>query len=330
MSSSSSSPPITTPARRSGGDENSSSHTSVAAALRDVVDVVTPTKNDNDIRVDCGSGNNDYKVNNEEENLTEIKDLQNALEYLISDKRQSCLTNNNDDQEKPKGSSATSATAQHSNTAGVDANDETLCQIPNLVNRILVEHYSSLPPGQSHKRRDISYSARKKMTQLIIAVIVEFAEPYFVRKIGRRQEERLKLLVQDKGEQEPQEKKSKRRKGVEEDNAVVSSTLRFEDRAVSWATQCLKLLLQPSLSPSQEVQNANNNINNNKSGESVKNDLHIPELDALLAATGSNDGYEMEQRIQQSLLLGVQARSMFMSSYVGVAFEDNIIDESQR
>ena len=72
--------------------------------------------------------------------------------------------------------------------------------------------------------------------------------------------------------------------------------------------------------------NANNN---NKSEENVKNDLHIPELDALLAATGSNDGYEMEQRMQQSLLLGVQARCTFMSSYIGVAFEDSIIDVSK-
>lgn len=307
---SSSSPPRnTTPERSSVSNENSSSHTSVAAALRDV-DVVTPVKNDDD-RVDCGSGNNGYSVNNEEENLTEIKDLQHALEYLISDERQSSLTNNNDDQEKPKESSVTtSATAQHSNKSGVDANDNTLCQIPNLVNRILVEHYSSLPPGQSHKskrREDIPYAAREKMTQLIIAVIVEFAEPYFVRKIGRRQEERLKLLVRDKGEPEPQKKKSKRRKGVEEDNVTVSSKLRFEDRALAWATQCLKLLLQPSLSPAKGVRNANNN--NNKNEESVKNDLHIPELDALLAATGSNDGYAIEQRIQQSLLLGVQARS---------------------
>jgi len=299
--SSSSSPPNNTPERKCSG-ENSSSPTAAAVATPRDVDVVTPARNDDDDRVD-GSSRNDYSVNNEEEKFTEIKDLQRALEYLISDKRQSSLISNNDDQEKTEKSSVTSsAIAQHSNKSGVDANDETLCQIPNLVNRILVEHYSSLPPGQSHKRRDIPFPAvREKMTQLIIAVIVEFAEPYFVRKIGRREEERSELLAHGKGEQEPQKKKSKRRKGVEEDAVVISSTFRFEDRAVSWATQCLKLLLQPSLSPSKGVKNDLH--------IPEKNDLYIPELDALLAATGSNDGNEIEQRMQQSLLLGMQARS---------------------
>jgi len=305
MSSSSPTTTTTTPERGSGGD-NSSSH--AAAALRDV-DIVTPAKSDHD-RVDV-----DYSVNNEEEeeekDLAEIKDLQRALEYLISDKRQSSITTtNNDGQEKTEESSVTSTTAQHPNISDVDADDETLCQIPNLVNRTLVEHYSSsLTPTQSHKRRDIPYSAREKMTQLIIAVIVEFAEPYFVRITRRREEERRKLLLLHDKEQEPQKKKSKRRKGVEADDTDLSSKFRFEDRAVSWATQCLKILLQPSLSPSIYH-------NNNKGEEKVQDDLHIPELDALLAATGSNDGCKIEERMQQSLLLGMQARSMFMSSYI--------------
>ena len=291
---SSSSPPNTTPERGAV----------TAAALRDDVDIVTPAKNECDM-VDGGVGNNDCSVNNEEENLTEIKDLQRALAYLISDKRQS-----------------------NNNITGVDAEDEALCQIPNLVNRILVEHYSSLPPSQSHKRPDISYSGREKMTQLIIAVIVEFAEPYFVRITKHKEEERLKLLMHDK-EKESQKKKSKKRKCVEDDH-VISSTLRFEDRAVSWATQCLKLLLQPrSLLPSIGVQKNSSN-SNNKCEANAPDDLHIPELEALLAATGSNDGHEIEQRMQQSLLLGIQARSMFMSSYLEGTCPKEIIEMSQR
>ena len=322
---SSSSPPNTTPERRSGGDDNSSSHAAVAAALRENVDIVTPAKNDCD-RVDGGDGN-DCSVNNEEENLTEIKDLQRALEYLISDKRQSNIANN-DEQEKTDESSVTSTTAQqHYNISGVDADDETLCQIPNLVNRIIVEHYSTLPPSQSHKRSDISYTARDKMTQLIIAVIVEFAEPYFVRITRHREEERLKQLMCGK-EKGPQKKKSKRRKGAEEDY-VVSSKLRFEDRAVSWATQCLKLLLQPSLSPSIGMQMSSNG-SSNKFEANAMDDLHIPELDALLAATGADDRYEIEQRMQQSLLLGIHARSMFMSSYMARSHPKDIIEVSQR
>ena len=288
---SSSSPPNTTPERGAV----------TVAALRDV-DIVTPAKNECDT-VDGGVGNNDCSVNNEEENLTEIKDLQRSLEYLISDKRQS------------------------NDIAGADSDDEALCQIPNLVNRIIVEHYSSLPPSQSSKRRDISYSAREKMTQLIIAVIVEFAEPYFVRITKHKEEERLKLLMHDKEKDPPQKKKSKKRKGVEENN-VVSSKLRFEDRAVSWATQCLKLLLQPrSLSPSIGVQKNNSS---SKCEANAPDDLHIPELEALLSATGSNDGHEIEQRMQQSLLLGIQARSMFMSSYIAGSHPNDIIQMSQR
>ena len=77
------------------------------------MDIVTPAKSDHD-RVDV-----DYSVNNEEEeeekDLAEIKDLQRALEYLISDKRQSSITTTNNGQEKTEESSVTSTTAQHPN-----------------------------------------------------------------------------------------------------------------------------------------------------------------------------------------------------------------------
>ena len=285
------SPSPNTPERRSGG-----SHAATAAGD---VDIVTPAKKNHDSDDDCGE---DCSVNREEDNMAEIKDLQRSLEYLISDKRQS--NTNNNEQEGPEESSVPT-TAQHYNQ---DANDETLCQIPNLVNRILMAHYSPPPPpSQSHKRRDIQYSTREKMTQLLIAVIIEFAEPYFVRITRHREGERKKQLHEK--EQEPQKKKkSKRQKGVEEKENGVSSKLGFEDRAVSWATRCLKLLLQPSLSTLEQ--------NDNRSEEKVIDDLHIAELDALLAATGPNDGYELEQRMQQALLLGIQARSIFMSSCI--------------
>jgi hypothetical protein len=278
------SPPPNTPERRSSGIDISSSR--AAAALCDEVDIVTPKKNDDS---DDGCGNDCGSVNSEEEDLSEIKDLQRALEYLISDKRQ-CSINNNE-------------LEKHDNLLGADAEDVTLCQIPNLVNRILMEHYSPRQPSQTHKAwGDIQYSTREKMTQLLIAVIVEFAEPYFVN-IARHREEGRKKQTHEKG-QEPQQKKKK----VEKEDNNVSSKYGFEDRAVSWATQCLKLLLQPNLSSFKQK-------DNNSEAKAV-DDLHIPELDALLAATGLNDGYEMEKRMQQALLLGVKARSMFVSSCI--------------
>jgi len=41
-------------------------------------------------------------------------------------------------------------------------------------------------------------------------------------------------------------------------------------------------------------------------------DHHIPELDALLAATGKHDAMEMEQDFQRAILQGLQSRLLHM------------------
>ena len=40
---------------------------------------------------------------------------------------------------------------------------------------------------------------------------------------------------------------------------------------------------------------------------------HIPELDALLAATGPHDGLEAEERMQNALMHGLQSRRLLQS-----------------
>ena len=258
--------------------------------------------------------NNDSDIADNEHDISEIKELQVALEYLISDERRQSYSNINNEVTSTTTSSSTTTTEQHHVKSGVDAEDETLCMIPNLVNRVLTEHYSPRLPSQTYKRRDISYSTSEKMTQLLIAVIVEFAEPYFVRVTKRRDEERKMQLhnKEQNSQMEGKKKRGKKRKVVEDENKMQSSSEKvgFEDRAVSWATNCLKVLLQPSLSASK------NSDETEQEKNALDDDLHIPELDAFLAATGANDGNEMEKRMQQALLLGMHARSMFMSSYI--------------
>jgi hypothetical protein len=255
--------------------------------------------------------NNDGDIADDEHDISEIiRELQVALEYLISDERRQSYSSINNE------ATSTTTTEQHHVKSGVDAEDETLCVIPNLVNRVLTEHYSPRLSSQTYKRRDISYSTCEKMTQLMIAVIVEFAEPYFVRITKRRDEER-KMQLHNKEQISQMERTKKRagkkRKVAEDENKMQSSSEKvgFEDRAVSWATNCLKVLLQPSLSASK-----NSGDNKEEEKNALDDDLHIPELDAFLAATGANDGNEMEKRMQQALLLGMHARSMFVSSYI--------------
>ena len=111
----------------------------------------------------------------------------------------------------------------------------------------------------------------------------------------------------------------KKRKVAEDENKMQSSSEKvgFEDRAVSWATNCLKVLLQPSLSASK------NSGKTEQEKNALDDDLHIPELDAFLAATGANDGNEMEKRMQQALLLGMRAdkpsSASFASTYAYAA-----------
>lgn len=249
-----------------------------------------------------------------------IAELRAALEYLI------------DENEQPQ-SHPPSLPTQPPTTS----RDKQLYQLPNLVNRIMMEHYTVATPNkQSHKKSDTTNTAtscmtrqqRELMTQLLVAVIVEFAESHFVRMARhRRRMQRDKLLEQQL--QKSEKKKSRtndvtssnqRAVGGEEDTrtkakADESAEFQFSESAVSWATQCIGRLLQPSISISSS------NLCN-KDGTTISTTIadnsttveeaHISELDALLAATGPCDGMELELRMQNSLLCGVQGHRMLL------------------
>ena len=296
------------------------------------------------------------------------------------------------------------------NVTGDEMNDASeMTRIPNLVNRILMEHYSPsalsptyykklpckrrrIPPTSSkngttaanssfgmdndnsihippkNALSNVQYTAnndvtdkkrkeKEEMTLLLTAVIVEFAQPHFVNV--------TRFKEQQKEHQRQQEEESKRKESIQSSksakltsppkvpstkrNATLNSptkvldstnrkspSLEFDERAITWATQCLKRLLQPSipslrsLPPSTSVSmqtpfgssdtmknanTSNNNVDNfansNNISKKQQQEIHIPELDALLSATGSNDdGMEMEYKLQCALLGGLQGRRM--------------------
>lgn len=154
--------------------------------------------------------------------------------------------------------------------------------IPNLVNNILKEHYSSISEVNTTRKSSscdsgISVDQKIFMTELLIAVIVEFAEPHFVR---------TSILSQ---KDENPTKKSKIECSNMAENIASSSSIQFSKRAVEWAKSSLSTLLKTTISDES---------------------THIAELDALLGATGENDGLKLEELMQQTLLCGLMgARS---------------------
>lgn len=122
----------------------------------------------------------------------------------------------------------------------------------------------------------VAYVDQKvRMTQLLIAVIIEFAEPHFVKtsQLNRVDDQR----PSKKTKTSPSDAKSG---NIDSDDGT-----KFSKRAVEWATSCISRLLQTS-TPSDDL-------------------THIAELDALLGATGENDGLKLEDMMQKSLLCGL-------------------------
>ena len=182
----------------------------------------------------------------EDEDIAEIIDLQKALEYLVSE-RDIQFTYNNGDTQKQQTTQST-----HDASGGQYKKDEQLYMIPNLVNRIIMEHYSSTNQKHNHTSDATNYMSRKqrdKMTKLLIAVIVEFAEPYFVRVARGKQQERDKLLLLQQQKKQRLEEKQMTKKKLQSSGTVpqdecTSSSFGFDERAISWATSCIKQLLQ--------------------------------------------------------------------------------------
>ena len=162
-----------------------------------------------------------------------------------------------------------------------------------------------------------SRTQKDKMTKLLIAVIVEFAEPYFVRVARRKQQERDKLLLlQQQKKQRIEEKQMTKKKHSQStvlQDECQSSSFGFDERAISWASTCIKQLLQLT-SPSILLPNTSsttvNQLNNDTMNDHLDDGHIIPELDALLSASGEHDGMKMEECVQSALLQGLQSHRL--------------------
>ena len=265
------------------------------------------------------SSSDDSSSEDDEEDISEIVDLQKALEYLVSERDIEKIYN---------GIISTSNTAAESNQKKNTNDDEQLNMIPNLVNRILMECYSPQPPttnqqnnDTSYAQKDISRKQRHKLTQLLLAVIVEFAEPYFVRKAQYKDQERARKIQQKKQKKEMQadDEMNKKISALPQKDDTSDPSLEFDERAISWATSCIKQLIEyPGSSISSSTSGlgslfSDNNITADENDQQTSlEDHHIPELDALLAATGKHDAMEMEQDFQRAILQGVQSRLLHM------------------
>ena len=223
-------------------------------------------------------------------------------------------------------SQPTNATAHEhfSREKNTNEDDEQLHMIPNLVNRILMECYSQQPPTTNQQQnndtscaqKDITRKQRHKLTQLLLAVIVEFAEPYFVREAQYKDQERARKIQQKKQKTElkDDDEMNKKKRALPKDDTSDQS-LEFDERAISWATSCIKQLIEysgpTSLASGLESLFGDADENDNEQQMPLE-EHHIPELDALLAATGKHDAMEMEQDFQRAILQGLQSRLLNM------------------
>ena len=260
----------------------------------------------------------------DDDDVPEIIELRKFLEYLVTDRDIKKVYNSSSDNN--------STTSRPTNEGDSDKNEELLYLVPNLVNRILIEHYS---PNNLHDKRSQAHDdvrsnnvrqkmmtrrQKEKMNQLLLAVIVEFSEPYFARVVRHRREQAQtkELLTQQLSNWE----KKKKRSRTNLDNPPLQSNSQrmashFDERAVSWATACIDQLIRPPTASyvSSNRNNGNVRCNNERSHTYHRVDnYHIPELDALLAASGPHDGLEAEDRMQSALMHSLQSRRALRSN----------------
>jgi hypothetical protein len=129
----------------------------------------------------------------------------------------------------------------------------------------------------------------------------------------REDQERLDLLQQKKNDKE---KTTKSNGASSRQHCSLDTDVKFDNRAVAWATSCIHQLLQQP--PQQSVggdftkETGDNNMNSNNNND---DDYSIPELDALLAASGPNDGIPMQERIQCALMNGLNGRRLLRRNF---------------
>jgi hypothetical protein len=251
-----------------------------------------------------GEGRGDLDAN-------EIAELRRALEYLVTGRDVENMYNADGRRHR----SIDQESSQQPNGAapiepGREKTDDQLYMIPNLVNRVLMEHYSTNYRHETSQAsvahpRNLTIQQKETLTQLLLAVIVEFTEPHFVRVALRQERERKKLLLSQQRTQD--NKKTPRPPRSTGKAHCAEKYSEFDDRAVSWATACIHQLIQPPAS-SPEMGNESNN------SYCLGDGYNIPALDALLAASGPHDGMVFEKRMQSALMNGLQDRRLLKIS----------------
>jgi hypothetical protein len=133
------------------------------------------------------------------------------------------------------------------------------------------------------------------------------------------------LLLQQQKKQRLEENKMTKKKlqssGTVPQDECTSSSFGFDERAISWATSCIKQLLQLT-SPITLPNTSSTTVNqlNNDTMNGYLDDGHIPELDALLSASGEHDGTKMEECMQSALLQGFQNRRILQ--HMGISIQE--------
>ena len=156
--------------------------------------------------------------------------------------------------------------------------------IPNLINNILKEHYPTTKEKDASALRGdkstaMTINQKTLLTQLLIAVTTEFAEPHFVRSCLQQQ------LSQHTSSKKIKTAQTSTPPVKSSPQSNCSSSIEFSKKAIAWTSSCLSRMV-------------------------TSGSTHIAKLDGLLAATGENDGAKFEETMQQSLLCGLMgARS---------------------
>jgi hypothetical protein len=121
----------------------------------------------------------------------------------------------------------------------------------------------------------------------------------------REDQERLNLLQKQRNDK----KKSMTSNGgaSSQQHCSLDTDVKFDNRAVAWATSCIhQLLQQPQQSVGVDFTTGDKMNSNNNDDD----DYAIPELDALLAASGPHDGLPMQERIQCALMNGLNSHRL--------------------
>ena len=259
-------------------------------------------------REDGVCGGEEEGSGDDRDDVDEIVELRRALEYLVSDADDDGRRRGSIDQvssRRPNGVAAKVVEPDREKTR----HEQQRYMIPNLVNRVLMEHYST-----NHRRetsqdpdahaRNMTIQQTETLTTLLLAVIVEYAEPHFVRVALHRERERKKLLLSQQQKKTRQDRKKMPRSTAENAHCRAEEYSDFDDRAVSWATTCIHQLIKPPASSSPKIGNESDDCYRSGDG------YNIPALDALLAASGPHDGMALEKRMQSALVDGLQGRRL--------------------